>query len=604
MDGSLRLTRPEIAGWYGVASSSHWLASATAMRLLERGGNAFDAAVAAGFVLQVATPHLNGPAGDLALLCHEAASGDTQALCGQGPTPAAATIERFRALGLDLIPGTGLLPAVVPGAYDAWLALLAEKGTVTLREVLEPAIGYALRGVPVDERLHATLQASAGMFARHWPDSQAVFLPGGAVPAVGGLLANPVLAGTWGRLLEQAEAAGGDRLRQIEAARAAWSDGFVAEAIDRFCGRTVAMDVSGAAHGALLTGDDLAGWRAVFEAPVTQAYGVHVVAKCGPWTQGPALLQALDLLPPDEMAALDPLGGAFVHRVAEALKLALADRELYADPAQVEVPLGRLLSRDYAAARRAAIGESADNRWRPGDLAGVAWRADYAAACARKREDGLLGAYGGGEPTVQDLGRLTSVVGDTCHLDVVDAAGNMVSATPSGGWLQSSPAIPELGFPLGTRAQVMWLDPEAPGALAPGRRPRSTLTPTLVLDGEGAGYLACGTPGGDQQEQWQAAFLIRHLVHGMGLQEAIEAPAFHSEHAPNSFYPRHASPGRLVVEGRFAPAVQDELRARGHDLVVGDDWSEGRLTAAARDASGLLRAGANPRGGLGYAVGR
>jgi gamma-glutamyltranspeptidase/glutathione hydrolase len=396
----------------------------------------------------------------------------TEALCGQGPTPKAASIERFRAMGLDQVPGTGLLPAVVPGAFDGWLALLAAKGTMILRDVLEPAILYARRGVPVDSRLHATLQASRNMFMQHWPTSRAIFLPDGAPPPVGGLLANPALADTWQRLLGAGEAAGADRQGQIEAARACWSDGFVAEAIDRFCRTTVAMDVSGSLHGALLTGDDLSGWRAGFEAPVTRPYGAFLIAKCGPWTQGPALLQALDLLPPDEMADLDPLGGPFVHRVAEALKLALADREtFYGDPDWVDVPLDRLLCADYAAGRRALIGARADNGWRPGKLEGFDWQVDYAAACERKRAEGLLGAYGGGEPTVQDLTYRASVAGDTCHLDVVDAAGNMVSATPSGGWLQSSPAIPELGFPLGTRAQMMWLDDRAPSALGPGRRP-------------------------------------------------------------------------------------------------------------------------------------
>lgn len=604
----MRVTRPEIVGWFAAASSSHWLASAAAMRMLERGGNAFDGAVAAGFVLQAVCPHLNGPAGDVAILIHDAQRGETLALCGQGPTPRAATVDRLRAMGLGEMPGTGLLPAVVPGAFDAWALLLARKGTMPLGAVMELAIGYALNGVPVDERLHATLSAAHGLFRQHWRSSLAVYLPDGAVPPVGGFFANRTLARVWQRLLAEAEAAGGDRIAQIEAARRAWSDGFVAETIDRFCRATVAMDVSGEPHGALLTGEDLAGWRARFEAPLVMDYAGHRIAKCGPWTQGPALLQTLSMLPADDMAELDPMGAEFVHRIAEALKLAFADREVfYGDPEHARVPLERLLSRDYAAARAGLIGPNANNDWRPGEIPGHGAPIDYAAARARKREAGLLGAYGGGEPTVQSIaagGYRASVVGDTCHLDVVDGAGNMVSATPSGGWLQSSPAIPGLGFPLGTRAQMMWLDADAPSGLGPGRRPRSTLTPTLVLDRDGRGRLACGTPGGDQQDQWQAVFLIRHLVHAMGLQEAIEAPSFHCEHWPNSFYPRQASPGRLVLEGRFGADAVSDLIARGHDVTVGDDWSEGRLTAAGRDADGVVRAAANPRGSLGYAIGR
>ncbi|MEO3428748.1 gamma-glutamyltransferase [Pelagibius sp. CAU 1746] len=576
--------------------------------MLELGGNAFDAAVAGGFLLQVVAPHLNGPAGDVAMLFHDARSGESAAICGQGPAPESATLELFAGLGLDIIPGTGLLPAVVPGAFDAWMLLLEEKGTLPLRTVLEPCLDYLSRGIVVDARLHATLDAAAGIFERYWPSSVATFLPGGKVPQADETLSNPVLFEFFQRLLREAESAGSDRLRQIEAARATWSDGFVAETIDRFCRQTEVMDVSGRVHGAALRGSDMAGWRATVEPALSLRYGDFEVLKCDSWTQGPALLQSMTLLPFDEMAELDPLGDLFVHRLVEAIKLAFADREVfYGDPLNARVPMARLLSPEYAAERRSQIGDDADNSWRPGAIAGCGRPIDYGAACLRKRDAGLLSAYGGGEPTVQSIEKLGyqgSISGDTCHIDVVDAQGNMVSATPSGGWLQSSPAIPELGFPLGTRAQMMWLDPDAPSGLVPGQRPRSTLTPTLVLDGQKRSYLACGTPGGDQQDQWQLQFLIRHLVHGMGLQEAIEAPAFHSEHFPNSFYPRHASPGRLVVEGRFADEVQEGLRRRGHDLSVAEDWSEGRLCAVARDPDGRLRGAANPRGGLGYAVGR
>ena len=604
----LALTRPEILGWHGAVSSSHWLASSAGMRQLERGGNAFDAAVTAGFVLQAVSPHLNGPAGDVAMLAFDRASGETLAVCGQGPTPAAMTIDHLASLGLDFVPGTGLLPAVVPGAFDAWLLLLADKGSMTLREVLEPAIDYARRGIPVDARLHATLNAAQSIFKEHWPASHALFCPTGRAPEVGEIMVNPTLADVWTRLITEAESTGGDRLRQIDAARHAWSDGFVAEEIDAFCRSAKAMDVSGRDHAALLRGTDMAGWRANIERPVTLDYAGFKIAKCGPWTQGPVLLQTLSLTDADDMAAMDPAGADFVHRVTEAMKLAYADREVYyGDDRAVSVPLEHLLSEPYARERSAMIGDTAQNGWRPGTIDGFGSVVDFEAARRRVRDTGVLAAYGGGEPTVQSIedgGYAASVVGDTCHVSAVDADGNMVSATPSGGWLQSSPAIPSLGFPLGTRAQMMWMDPHSPSGVAPGRRPRSTLSPTLVLDRDGRGRLACGTPGGDQQDQWQTAFLIRHLVHGQGMQEAIEAPGFHSEHWPNSFYPRHAQPGRLVLEGRFAPAVVADLRKRGHDVIVGDDWSEGRLTAVSRTADGCVRAAANPRGGQGYAVGR
>jgi len=204
-----------------------------------------------------------------------------------------------------------------------------------------------------------------------------------------------------------------------------------------------------------------------------------------------------------------------------------------------------------------------------------------------------------GEPTVHASGE---VRGDTVHIDIIDRHGNMVSATPSGGWLQSAPVIPEFGFCLNTRGQMFWLDENSQSALAPGRRPRTTLSPSLALR-DGTPYLAFGTPGGDQQDQWQTLLFLNHVEHDMNLQQAIDHPAFHSEHFPVSFWPRVNRPARLVMEGRYPSATIDELTKRGHDVVVGDDWSEGRLSAASKDVD-ILRAAANPRGMQGYAIGR
>ncbi|GJL82971.1 MAG: gamma-glutamyltranspeptidase [marine bacterium B5-7] len=601
-------TRPEIVGTFGAASSSHWIASQAAMRILEQGGNAFDACVAGGFVLQVVSPHLNGPAGDLSALLHRAEDRTTVALCGQGPVPAMATIDRFRALDLPLVPGTGLLPAVVPGAFDAWLLMLRDYGTLDVETILECAIYYAEQGIPVSDRLQATLSAAANQFSQYWPTSKSLYLANDTIPAIDSLFRNQTLAATWRRIVVTARSAGTTREQKIDAARHAWSDGFVADAIDSFCRRESAVDVTGRAHKSFLRGDDLGKWSATIEQPVIQEYAGWQIAKCGPWTQGPALLQTLALLDPDHITDLDTNGAEFVHVVVEAMKLAFADREtFYGDPVDGSVPMDHLLSRKYSEQRRRMIGDESNNFWRPGSINGYGAMVDIDAATARFREGGLLSAYGGGEPTTGEFASseyLASVAGDTCHIDIVDRHGNMVSATPSGGWIQSSPAIPELGFPLGTRAQMTWLDIKSPSRLAPGRRPRTTLTPTLVLDAEQRGYLACGTPGGDQQDQWQIVFLLRHLLHDLGLQESIEAPGFHSEHWPNSFYPRQASPGKLVVESRFASSVIDDLAERGHLIVEGGPWSEGRLTAVVREQDGLIRAAANPRGGIGYAVGR
>jgi gamma-glutamyltranspeptidase/glutathione hydrolase len=583
-------TRPELRGSFGMVSSTHWLASATGMAVLERGGNAFDAAVAAGFVLQVVEPHLNGPGGEVPILAAPAGEGRVLVVNGQGPVPAAATIGHFAGLGLDLIPGTGLLPACVPGAFGAWMLLLRDHGTLRPRDVLEPAIGYAQDGFPALARIGAAVGAVERLFREEWPSSAEVWLAGG-LPAGGRRLRNPALAATWRRLLAEAEAVTADREGQIEAALAAFYEGFVAEAIDAFLAGAEVMDVSGRRHRGLLGAGDLTGWRAGVEEPVSVEHHGWTVCKTGPWGQGPVLLQQLRLLDPVDLAGMGLGSAAYVHTVAECAKLAFADREAwYGDPAAFDVPLKELLDREYADARRALVGEGASLELRPGSPAGRAPRLPSTGSGPDTGEP-LIGS---GEPTF----------GDTCHLDVADRHGNLVAATPSGGWLQSSPAVPGLGFCLGTRAQMCWLEEGLASSLRPGTRPRTTLSPSLALrDGEPC--LAFGTPGGDAQDQWTLQFLLAHVRFGLDLQEAIDAPAFQSDHFPSSFWPRRAFPGKLVVEAGHDPATIVGLRDRGHLVEVAEPWSLGRTCAAGRDpATGFLVAAANPRGRQAYAVGR
>jgi gamma-glutamyltranspeptidase / glutathione hydrolase len=588
-------TRPEIEGTFGVVTSTHWIATAVGMSILEKGGNAFDAAVATAFTLQVVEPHLNGPGGDVPVIVYDTRRGKPEVICGQGPAPTGATISYYHDQGLDLVPGTGLLAACVPGTFETWMLLLRDYGTVSLREVLAPAIGYAQNGHPLVERANATIASVAQLFRDHWPTSAAVYLPNDAVPATGTLFANRALAATYLRILSEAERAGADRVVQIEAARKSWSQGFVAEAVDRFCGTQDVFDSSGRLHRGVLTGEDMARWSPRVEAPLTYDYGRYTVCKTGPWGQGPVMLQQLALLKGFDFAGLDPMGADFIHLQVECAKLAYADREeFYGDPDFVEVPMARLLSDGYNSARRKLVDNTASLKLRPGSIPGFGGK----TSPRRRQPTEFVAVAGAGEPTV---GELTGV-GDTVHFDVIDQAGNMVSATPSGGWLQSSPVIPELGFPLGTRAQMFWLAEGHPAALAPGKRPRTTLTPTLALR-DGEPYLAWGTPGGDQQDQWITQFFLRHVHAGFNLQEAIDAPAWHSEHFPSSFWPRAARPGVLVLEGRIAKDTAAELKRRGHIVEVGADWSEGRLTAASRDGR-KRRAAANPRGMQGYAAGR
>lgn len=573
-----------------MVASTHWLASAAGLAVLEKGGNAFDAAVAAGLVLQVVEPHLNGPGGEVPVVGFDASGGQPFVLDGQGTAPAAATIAAFNDLGLDLVPGTGLLAATVPAAFGTWMLLLARYGTVALRDVMGYAIGYAESGYPMLPGASAAIAGVEATFREHWPDSAQVYLPGG-VPAPGSLFANRQLAAVYARILTQAEQAAADREGQIEAARRAFYQGFVAEVIADYLDKAEVMDVTGRPQRGLLSGDDLAGWHASVELPATLEFRGLTVCKTGPWGQGPVFLQQLALLDGLGLEDMQPGGADFIHTVTEAAKLAFADREAwYGDPRQSEVPLAELLSPGYAQARRLLVGETASAELRPGSPAGVAPRLpDFAVAAPGERAPA--------ETAAPALGP-----GDTCHLDVADRFGNMVSATPSGGWLQSSPVIPGLGFCLGTRAQMFTLTPGLASSLAPGRRPRTTLTPSLALR-DGEPYLAFGTPGGDQQDQWSLAFFLNHVLFGMNLQQAIDAPAFHTGHFPSSFWPRGSSPKSLFIESRAGDQDVKALRARGHDVDVRPPWSLGRLSAVARNGS-FLYAAANPRGMQGYAVGR
>jgi gamma-glutamyltranspeptidase/glutathione hydrolase len=586
-------TRPEIDGTFGVVTSTHWIATAVGMGTLERGGNAFDAAVATAFTLQVVEPHLNGPGGDVPVLLYDVRKAKPELICGQGPAPAGATIAHYKSEGLDMVPGTGLLAACVPGMFDTWMVMLRDYGTMKLVEVLTPAISYAQNGYPLVERANATIRTVEKLFREHWPTSAAIYLKDGKPAETGKLFTNPVLAATYARVLKEAESAGGDRVAQIEKARKVWSQGFVAEAIDKFCRTQAVMDTSGRPHKGVLTGQDMAKWQALIEAPLTYDYGRYTVCKPA-WSQGPVTLQQLALLKGFNLDGLDVVGPDFIHLVVECSKLAYADREkFYGDPDFVEVPFKTLLSDAYNAERRKLVTDKASMELRPGSVEG------FGSIVKLKPGAKLVAGMGAGEPTV---GRMGEVIGDTVHFDIVDQAGNMVTATPSGGWLQSSPVIPELGFCLGTRGQMFWLEEGHPASLAPGKRPRTTLSPTLALR-DGDAYLAWGSPGGDQQDQWITQFFLRHVHAGMNLQEAIDAPAWHSEHFPISFWPRTSRPGVLQIEKRVPKETRDELTRRGHIIEVEPEWSEGRLTAASKDGK-RRRAAANPRGMQGYAAGR
>ena len=600
-------TRPDLQGTFGMTSSTHWLATATAQAVLERGGNAFDAAVAGAFVLHIVEPHLNGPGGDMTgVFATAGRPSEPMVLMGQGPAPAAASREHYLAEGLELVPGSGALAAAVPGAVDAWLVLLRDHGTWELEPVLEFAIDYARNGHPVLERVAATISTVSELFQEHWPTSAAQWLPGGRVPAAGELITNEPWAASLDLLIAASHTghAGGPEAREdrIDAARLEWREGFVARAIVDFMGVTHRHS-SGTDHAGVISMADLAAFQAHTEPATTAEFRGHTIAKTGPWGQGPVLLQMLMILEGFTDEHLDPSTALGAHTIIEAEKLAMADREAYYGDGPV--PMEHLLSPEYAAQRRALIGESASHEVRPGLVPGYDFvlpplREEYLPPSVEAL-GGDVSFAGVGEPTVAPTGETR---GDTCHIDVVDRWGNMVSATPSGGWLQSSPTIPELGFCLGSRLQMTWLEEGSPSTLTPGKRPRTTLTPTLVMK-DGRAVTALGSPGGDQQDQWQLLYLLRTIVGGYTPQQAIDAPALHTTSFPSSFWPRTWTPGGSVVEDRVGETVIAELEERGHVITRSPGWSLGRISAVTRDAAtGVLGAAANPRGHQGYAAGR
>ena len=588
------LARPDLLGSFGMCASTHWIASAVGQAVLERGGNAFDAAVAAGFVLHVVEPHLNGPGGDLVALFAPAGEAPLT-LVGQAPAPKRATIKYFHEQGLTMVPGAGALAATAPGAVDAWLLLLRDHGTWELPDVLEFAIYYAREGHQILAKAASTIATVAPMFREHWPTSAERWLRAGIAPEAGDVIDNIPYAETLAELCRQS--VGDSRAARIDSARHAWSHGFVADAIDAFVAGTPHRHSTGTNHYGVLRKDDLEAFTATYESPVQGVFRGIRIAKAGAWSQGPVLLQTMAILDGYSDAELDLATGEGVHRVLEALKLAFADRDAYYGENLDPAVLDTLISERYASDRRRLIGSSASREMRPGNPGGASL--PFLPPLREAHSDAADATTG--EPTVSASGVMN---GDTCHIDIVDRWGNAISATPSGGWLQSSPTIPSLGFALGTRLQMTWLDPESPSALLPGNRPRTTLTPTLLLR-DGVVVSALGTPGGDQQDQWQVVYLVHLLAGGKTPQAAIEAPAFNSTSFPQSFWPRRWVPGGAVVEDRLGAAVIDDLRERGHDVAIAGAWALGRLSAVTRDpTTGMLSAAANPRGAQGYAVGR
>ncbi|HEY2523450.1 MAG TPA: gamma-glutamyltransferase family protein [Candidatus Binataceae bacterium] len=568
---------PLIIGREAVASTEHYLSAAAAARIFDRGGNAIDAAVAATLVEGVVNPHMHTIGGEAPMLIRTGSADRVVAINGNTMAPERATISHYRALGLDLVPGEGLLAAGVPAAFGAMACALENFGTMTLAEVAGPAFALCADGFAMHPGLcgddnsldvpglgMGSIRANAEVFQTRWPSTARVYMPGDKLPRSGDLIRNPALAHFFRRLLDaEAGARNGGREAGLRAA------------VERFYRGDIAREIvaHSEAHGGLLALEDLATFTTRIEEPASRTYRGSTVFKCGPWSQGPVFLQQLALLEGFDLAAMGHNSTAYLHTLIEAAKLAFADREAYyADPEFVDVPLGALFSEDYSALRRTLIDpRRASMELRPGDPR--AMRAEAAAPLKAR-------SWGAG----------------TTHVDAADRHGNLIAITPSGAWLRSSPVVEALGFPLGTRLQTFYLDERHPNALAPHKRPRTTLTPSMAATRDGR-WIAFGTQGGDQQDQWTLQFFLNLAEFAMDLQEAIEAPRYSCMHAPSSFFPHDAAPGLVRIEDRIDESVRAELAARGHKLETRPPWCDGNVLAVSCDQRrGQLKAGADPRG--------
>jgi gamma-glutamyltranspeptidase/glutathione hydrolase len=568
-------TRPVVAGTQGVVSAGHPLVSMAGMRMLLAGGNAFDAVVAAGFAAAVVEPTASYTlCGECVALVHDARRGETLAVNGQGAAPALATIDFFRSRGLDRIPtGPGPdahLSFTVPGAVDAYLTVLETLGTRSLAEALAPAVHYAEHGFPMYEYMRRMLAIgeSRSQFDLYPPGGSDVFYPGGRAPEVGELLVQPALAGTLRRLVEADSAGRGHRQAGIRAARQRFYQGDIAATIGAFSER----------FGGLLRASDLAGYRTRLEPPLGTTFAGREVLGQSAWTQGPVLMQALGMLEHFDLRALGHNSARYIHVVAEALKLAFADRErYYGDAAAAETAVRELLAPAYARERAALI------------------RVDRAApespAPGHPRRQGSAPARTVG--TVTGAGAGVPADGTT-HIAAIDRDGNMICLTPSGGVFRKSAFAPELGCTLSTRSEMFVLEEGHPNGLAPGKRPRTTLVSYLISEG-GVPTMTVGCPGGDDQAQADLQLVLNVLVFGMNPQQAVEAPRFSTQTLVNSFYPRVYRPGQLNVEPGIPESTRAELRALGHTISEVGACGVGAVVTHRDPETGVLSAGADPR---------
>jgi gamma-glutamyltranspeptidase/glutathione hydrolase len=554
-----------------MVSSGHYLAAAAGYRILEQGGNAVDAGVASGIAINVTLPHMTSFGGVAPIIIYLAEADEVVTISGLGRWPKSVSLQLFRDTYGE-IP-RGIPRSVVPSACDAWLTALELYGTMSFEQVVTPALELTEAGFPISHRLAAAIAGSETEFGTS-PESMAAFMPEGKPPVVGDPLKRAGLGKVFRWMIDaERGAASGGRERGLRAARDLFYKGEVAERMVDFC----------QAEGGYLTMEDFADFHVKVEPPETVPYKDYQVYTCGPWCQGPSLLQVLNILEGVDLADLGHNSAEYVHTAVEAVKLAFADRDAYyGDPDFVEVPMDVLLSKEYAAVRREMI--DPNKAWPEMPPAG---------------DTGIQTASVGTRSS--DAGPWE---GDTSYTCVVDRWGNAFSATPSDGEL-GAPLVPEIGMAISGRGSQNWLDPEHPSSLAPWKRPRLTPNPAMALR-DGKLFMPFGTPGGDAQVQSMAQLFLNVVEFGMDPQQAIEAPRFTSMSFPNSFWPHAYRPGELAIESRVGDDVMSGLTDRGHKIEQWADWEAltGGMCAIKVDRErGALFAGADPRRES-YAIGR
>jgi gamma-glutamyltranspeptidase/glutathione hydrolase len=558
---------PAVRGTHQMVGAGNSLEVAAGTRILEQGGNAVDAAVATALAAAITEMDHFGLGGEMPMLVKMAGK-PVVAISGVGTAPALATPEFFakrppepweKSGDRPPIPGNGILAATVPGVFDGLILALRNYGTLSFAQVAAPALEYAEKGFPCPEIFASYIHSTRTIFAP-WPTSVAFFLPGGREPQAGELFREPDMARTLHQLIAVEKKTHGKREKKLQVVRDYFYEGNLGRRIADFSEH----------HGGLIRYDDLKAYHAGTDTPRTTTYRGFEINKPGFWTQGPVMLEALNILEGFDLKAMGHNSPQYLHLVVETVKLAFADRDrYYGDPKFSRIPEETLLSKQYAAGRRKLIDpQKASMESRPGTF----------------------------EPAIpMPASAAASGNSDTTCVNVVDSRGNVVSATPSGAWLPSV-IVGDTGIPLGTRLQTLLTVPGHPNSLAAGKRPRVTLSPTIVLK-DGQPYMAMSTPGGDNQDQAMLQVLLNIIDFGMTPQQAVEAPRFQTEHFYSSFANHEFVAGKLNVEDRMPAATIEALRALGHTINVTGAWSNMSAPTVIRFREGVLEGAADPRRG-------